>query len=214
MSPRVLLATVALVLLPAAPADATSVLTTGSAGGAAVSVGDQLSAPLASGQAIHFYNHATHVEIFSCSASSTSMTVLTNPISPGTATASLHSWTINSCTVGTWTGVTGIQSVLNNTLPYNMSIDSSAAVSVSPPVAGDYKMTIRVNTLLGVQTGVYKGFGLSGTFSNVGNSITYTNQLRPVQGGAGVVFPTNIDYSFVLKPVTDTSASGALVFLN
>ena len=119
-----------LVTLPVRVAQAaTNVLTTGSAGGAAVATGDTLTAVLAAGSRATFLNGGSGI---TCTSSSFSVTVSSNPAAPGTATESLRTQSFSNCT-------TNIGGTNNNPpptitptgLPYGGAVSDSSGTPVT-----------------------------------------------------------------------------------
>ncbi|MFR9788316.1 Tat pathway signal sequence domain protein [Streptomyces sp. MB22_4] len=199
-----------LALVSAGPASAAgSVLTTGSAGGTAVAVGDTLTAPLASGTSATFYSSATGTSGVKCGTSQFTAKVTANPTAPGTATESVTAQTFSGCTSNV-TGVTGVNSVTIDNLPYTASVTSGGALAVTPPSGSVIQSTVKLNTLLGSVTCVYQGPSLSGKADNADNSITFTNQQFTKTSGSSLCFSTAY-FSAKYAPVTD---GGAAVYVN
>ncbi|MFI8190032.1 Tat pathway signal sequence domain protein [Streptomyces sp. NPDC085946] len=218
MRTRTLLALTAAVgalTLPAAgPASAadTPVLTTGGAGGTPVAVGEVLSANLAGGTTATFYSSATGTSGISCTASKFTATVTGNPTAPGTATESLtaHTFDAASCTSNV-TGVLGVSGITVDNLPYATTVSSAGALTVSPPAGSVVQSTVKLRTLLGTVTCVYRAAGLSGTASNAGNGISFTNQQFTKASGSSLCF-SNAFFTAKYAPVT--TSSGAVVHVN
>ncbi|MER7671381.1 Tat pathway signal sequence domain protein [Kitasatospora sp. NPDC096128] len=221
-APLALAALAALALAVAAPASAAPadgagpVLTTGSTGGAAVAAGDTLAAPLAANGTATFYSTATSTTGVTCAASQLSATVLTNPAAPGTATESMTGLTFDSCTANV-TGVTSVQSLTVDTLPYNLSIDDGAGlpVTLTGGSTGQIQATAVLNSWFGTITCTYQLSGaFTGTADNGGQSLTFTNEHFAKSGGSGLC-PGDGYFSASYGPVTDTGQSGApAVYVN
>lgn len=221
-APLALAALTALALAVAAPASAAPadgagpVLTTGSTGGTAVATGDSLAAPLAGNGSATFYSTATSTTGVTCATSQLSATVLTNPAAPGTATASMTGLTFDSCTANV-TGVTSVQSLTVDTLPYNLSIDDGTGlpVTLTGGSAGQIQATAVLNSWFGTITCTYQLSGaFTGTADNGGQSLTFTNEHFTKSGGSGLC-PGEGYFSASYGPVTDTSQSGApAVYVN
>ncbi len=196
------------------PATASAILTTGSAGGAAVGVNDVLTGSLVSGTKATFYNSATSTTGVSCSQSAFSAKVLTNPAPTGSATESLTAQTFSGCTSNV-TGVTGVQSLVVNGLPYNTKVSDSSGfpVTVTPGSSGVIQTTVTLSTLLGTATCVYTGPSINGNASNTDNSLNFVNQHFTKSSGSGLCF-TDAYFSIHYGPVTDTTKGGAKVFTN
>ncbi|MFG3302635.1 Tat pathway signal sequence domain protein [Micromonospora chersina] len=188
---------------------ASPVLTYGSVGGSAVTVGDVVKASLASGTSATFYSSTTGTTGVKCAASTFSAKVLTNPAAPGTATESLTAQTFTSCTSNVF-GTTGVQSVTVNNLPYATSVTSAGVVTIS----GSIQSTVVLNTLLGPTTCVYRTTSLTGAALNSTNSITFTNQVLTKSSGPSTCFTTAY-FSARYSPVLDTSKTGSpAVYVN
>ncbi|MCL6672988.1 Tat pathway signal sequence domain protein [Streptomyces panaciradicis] len=209
-----LVGTVAALSLPAvAPASAadTAVLTTGSAGGAAVAVGDTLTAPLAGGTHATLYSSATGTSGVSCASSTFSATVTDNPAAPGTATESVSGQTFDSssCTSNVL-GVTGVSSITVDNLPYTTTVASDGTLTVTPASGSTIQTTVKLKTLLGSITCVYQAPSLIGTADNADNSINFTNQQFTKVSGSSLCFSSGY-FTAKYAPVTD---NGATVYVN
>ncbi|MET9508369.1 Tat pathway signal sequence domain protein [Streptomyces flavidovirens] len=195
-----------------APAAAVPVLTHGSAGGSAVAVGDVVSASLVTGTKATFYSSATGTTGVSCSTSSFSATVTSNPTAPGAATGSVTSHTLGNCTSNV-SGTTSVQSITIENLPYSMSVGDSAGnpvvISGSP-----MQITARLNSWIGPITCVYRATSMSGSADNQGNTISFSNQQFTRSSGPSSCFSPGY-FSATYGPVRDTSQSGnPAVFVN
>ncbi|MFF3319891.1 Tat pathway signal sequence domain protein [Streptomyces sp. NPDC003035] len=189
-----------------------SVLTTGSSAGPAVAVGDVLAASLASGTSAKIATTSGGSTGITCNASAFSATVTSNPAAPGTATETLNSHTLSSCTTNI-TGATGVQSITVNNLPYTTSVTSGGALTVSAGSAGPIQTTLKINTILGLTTCVYRAGNLTASLSNADNSLTFANQLFTKASGPSTC-PANGYFSAKYGPVRDTTQAGAPVFVN
>ncbi|MGW3042105.1 Tat pathway signal sequence domain protein [Kitasatospora sp. NPDC001159] len=208
------LAAIALTGAAVAPAqaDAGAVLTTGSASGPAVSVGDTLTASLVSGTAATFTDGPDSTNGVSCASSSFSATVTSNPAAPGSATEQLNSQSFDSCT-STVMGVMGVQSVTATSLPYTNTVTSGSGnnVSLNGGTAGPVGITVVLNTLLGtIECDYQSPSGISGATSNSGNTIGFSSQPANLVSGPGLCFSTGY-FSATYGPVTDSSVSGSPV---
>ncbi|GAA3785989.1 hypothetical protein GCM10022403_021020 [Streptomyces coacervatus] len=209
-----LVGTVAALSIPAAvPASAadTPVLTTGSAGGTAVAVGDVLSAPLASGTSATLYSSATGTSGVKCTSSTFTATVTDNPTAPGTATESVSGQTFDSssCTSNV-IGVTGVTSITVDNLPYTTSVASDGTITVTPASGSTIQTTVKLKTLLGSITCVYQAPSLTGTADNTDNSINFTSQQFTKTSGSSLCFSSGY-FTAKYAPVTD---NGASVYVN
>ncbi|MFI2206286.1 Tat pathway signal sequence domain protein [Streptomyces sp. NPDC020192] len=201
-----------LALSVATPASADgAVLTTGSAGGTAASVGDTLTAPLASGTSATLYSSATGTSGVSCTSSQFTASVAANPAAPGTATESVtgHTFDASSCTSNVF-GVTGVSSITVDNLPYTASVGSDGTLTVAPASGSVIQTTVKLRTLLGSITCVYQAAGLTGKTDNSDSSISFTNQQFTKSSGSSLCF-ANGYFTAKYAPVTD---GGARVYVN
>lgn len=204
-----------LTALPAsADADATNVLTTGSAAGTAAAVGDVLTAPLSTGTTATLYSSSTGTSGVICSTSQFTASVTANPASSGTATESVSAHTFANCTSNV-IGVTGVSSVTVNNLPYVTTVTSAGVVTVTPASsAAPIQTTVVLKTLLGTITCVYQASSLTGSSSNTDNSITFSNQQFTKTSGSALCFSSGY-FTAKYAPVTDTTQTGSpSVFVN
>ncbi|MFI9154051.1 Tat pathway signal sequence domain protein [Streptomyces sp. NPDC053367] len=204
-------AAAALTLPLAAPAGAAAgpVLTTGGLGGTPVATGAVLNASLASGTTATFYSSTTGTSGVSCATSQFSATVTANPTAPGTATESLTAQTFGSCTSNV-TGVTGVNGITVQNLPYTATVTSAGVLTVTPPAGSTIRTTVSLRTLLGNVSCVYQGSSLTGAASNADNSITFSNQPFTKVSGSSLCF-SNAYFSAKYAPVT---TGGAAVYVN
>ncbi|MFJ3801425.1 Tat pathway signal sequence domain protein [Streptomyces sp. NPDC090088] len=201
---------VALSVAATVPASADgAVLTTGSAGGTAVAVGDTLTASLASGTTATLYSSSTSTSGITCAASTFTATVTDNPAASGTATESATAQTFGSCTSNV-TGVTGVSSITVDNLPYTTAVSSSGSVTVTPPSGSTIQTTVKLTTLLGSITCVYQAASLSGTSSNTDNSLAFSSQAFTKSSGS-ILCPSAGYFTAKYAPVSD---NGAAVFVN
>jgi hypothetical protein len=214
-------AAVAVFFATPAHADGGAVLTTGSAGGSAVAVGDTVSASLASGTSAKFTTQSGGSSGVTCTASTFSATVTSNPAAGGVASETLDSQTFTGCTSNVF-GVTSVQSITVNNLPYNASADGTAkTLTLSGGSAGSIQATVKLGTVLGSITCVYRagttssgGGSLTGAASNTDNSLAFTNGQFTKSTGPGVC-PGSSFLTATYAPVVDTSVAGSpAVFLN
>ncbi|MFE9248496.1 Tat pathway signal sequence domain protein [Streptomyces sp. NPDC007088] len=184
-------------------ASAGNVLTYGGAAGSAVAVGDTLTASLAPGASATIRTTAGGSTGITCSTSAFTAKVSTNPAAPGSATESLTAHTFGGCTTNIL-GATGVQSFTVDTLPLTTTATSAGALTVAGPI----QTTVKLTTALGPTTCVYTGPSLSGTTSNTGNTITFTNQAFTKKTGPASC-PSTGYFSAVYGPVKDTSKTGS-----
>lgn len=204
--------------LPAAAGDpsvsAGAVLTYGSSAGPDVGVGDALSASLKAGTTARFTSTAGGSTGATCTASSFSATVTSNPAAPGTATESLTNQTFGSCTENI-SGVLSVQSITVDNLPYNASVSSSTGVVTVTGSSAAIQTTVVLNTLLGRITCRYQANGgaITGDTSDVDNSITFSDEQFNKTSGPSLCF-NNGFFSAIYAPVVDNTQGGAAVFVN
>ncbi|MFE2556296.1 Tat pathway signal sequence domain protein [Streptomyces sp. NPDC059352] len=223
MRKRALLATVGLAVTATLAATtqagafgsaAGEVLTTGSAGGGtAVAVGDVLSASLPTGTKARIATTQGGSTGITCNTSAFTATVNGNPAAPGTATETVTAHTLSSCTTNI-IGATGVQSITVNNLPFSTAVVSGGALTVTAGAAGPIQTTLKINSILGLMTCVYRAASLTATPSNTDNSLTFTDQLFTKASGPGTC-PANGYFSAKYGPVLDTSQAGSpAVFVN
>lgn len=202
-------AAVAAVLAVTASASATAtageVLTTTS--GTAVASGDTLSASLASGTKARIATTPGGSTGITCSASAFTATANTNPAAPGTATETVTAHTLGTCTTNI-TGATGVQSITVNNLPFGAAVTSGGSLTVSAGAAGPIQTTLKINTILGLTTCVYRAGSLTATPDNADNSLSFTNQLFTKYSGPGTC-PGSGYFSAKYGPVLDTTQAGS-----
>ncbi|MET9898735.1 Tat pathway signal sequence domain protein [Streptomyces sp. NPDC006446] len=198
-----------------ASADDVPVLTTGSAGGTPVAVGDVLKASLASGTTATLYSSSTGTSGVSCSASTFTATATDNPAAPGTATESLtgHTFDSSSCSSNV-VGVLGVTGITVDNLPYSTAVGSDGSVTVTPAAGSTIQTTVKLRTLLGTLNCVYRAPSLSGTASNADNSITFANQQFIKFSGSSLCFSSGY-FTAKYAPVIDTSQPDSpVVYVN
>jgi hypothetical protein len=203
-----------LAALPAA-ADTTDVLTYGSLAGTNVAVGDVVTSALASGTTANFYSSATGTSGVTCSTSSFSGTVLTNPAAPGTATESVTDQEFSDCSSNV-VGVLGVTSVTVSNLPFSTVVDDSAdTITITGTDSAPVETTVVLSTLLGSATCTYEADGdtVTGAVSNTDNSITFTSQQFDLESGSSLCF-SNGYFSATYSPVQDSTAGSAAVYVN
>lgn len=203
----------ALTLAAAVPAsaDGAAVLTTGAVGGTAAAVGDTLTAPLATGTSATLYSSPTGTSGVTCTSSQFTATVASNPAAPGTATETVtgHSFNASSCTSNV-TGVLGVSAITVDNLPYTATVASDGTLTVSPASGSTVQTTVKLRTLLGTITCVYRAPGLTGKADNSDSSISFTNQQFTKFSGSSLCF-ANGYFTAKYAPVTD---AGARVYVN
>ncbi|MEU8592075.1 Tat pathway signal sequence domain protein [Streptomyces sp. NPDC048664] len=200
----------ALALAVASPASAAGpVLTTTGPGGStvAVAVGDVLNASLAGGTSATLYSSATGTSGVTCSSSAFTAQVTANPTAPGTATESLTAQTFGGCASNV-IGVLGVTGITVDNLPYTTTVTSGGAVSVAPAAGSAIQTTVKLRTLLGTVTCVYRAPGLTGTASNTDHSITFTNQQFTKYSGSSLCFASGY-FTARYAPVGDTAQPGS-----
>ncbi|MFF9915414.1 Tat pathway signal sequence domain protein [Streptomyces sp. NPDC013457] len=204
------LAAVLAVTQPAGAAGA--VLTTGSASGPSVAVGDVLAASLVSGTTAKIATTSGGSTGITCNASAFSATVTSNPAAPGTATETLTSHTLSTCTTNIF-GATGVQSITVNNLPYTTAVTSGGSLTVTAGSTGPIQTTLKINTILGLTTCVYRATSLTAAPSNADNSLAFSNQHFTKATGPGTC-PANGYFTATYGPVQDSTQAGAPVFVN
>jgi hypothetical protein len=190
-----------------------AVLTAGS-GGPDVAVGDTITANLAPGTAADFNNSATGTQGVHCAVSSTSATVTANPAAPGTATESLDVQSFSSCTTNiSGTNNNPAPTVTVDNLPFNASVDSTGALTVSGGASGPLQTTLHIQTALGNITCVFQATAISGTASNTDNSLRFSAQPFSKSSGSGLC-PSSGFFTATYSPVLDHTQADQPVFVN
>ena len=194
-----------------ASADGTAVLTTGGAGGTPPPVGGTLTAPLAAGTSATLYSSATGTSGVTCTSSQFNAAVTANPTAPGSATESVTGHTFDSagCTSNV-TGVLGVSGITVDNLPYTATVASDGTLTVSPASGSTIQTTVKLRTLLGTITCVYRAASLTGKTDNSDSSITFTNQQFTKASGSSLCFASGF-FTAKYAPVTD---AGARVYVN
>jgi hypothetical protein len=204
----------ALAALPAA-ADTTDVLTYGSLAGTNVAVGDVITSALASGTTANFYSSSTGTSGVTCSTSSFTGTVLTNPAASGTATESVTDQEFSDCSSNVL-GVLGVTSVTVSNLPFSAAVDdTSDTITITGTDTAPIETTVVLSTLLGSATCTYEADGdtVTGAISNTDNSITFTTQQFDLESGSSLCF-SNGYFTASYAPVQDSTAADAAVYVN
>lgn len=198
------------------PLAAVNVLTTGSLGGANIAVGDVLSASVAAGTTADFNTAAGGSTGVKCAASTFTASVIDNPVAPATATESTTAQTFGSCTANIL-GVVGVTSAVVNNAPFVTTVESgTGAVTVSGTEAAPIQTTLKLRTILGSVTCVFRANGnsITGVSSNADNSITFTDQQFNKFSGPATC-PANGYFTASYAPVLDSSvADSPAVFVN
>jgi hypothetical protein len=199
-------------IVVAAPAQAAGVdvLTTGSVGGPNVAVGDSIGGTLKPGTKARFITSSGGSSGVSCSMSSFTVKVLTNPAASGTATGSMTAWSFGTCSSNI-PNLT-VQAITVNNLPYGVSIGINGW-TITGGSAGPIQLTFAFTSPLGSITCVYRAVNnvITGTGSNSDSSVSFTNQQLTKASGS-TLCPSNLFFSATYI-VTDTSVGGAPVFV-
>jgi hypothetical protein len=206
---------VALTAGPALADDPVAVLTSGSAAGANIAVGDVLNAAVATGTTADFTTASGGTTGVKCAESAFSTTVVDNPAAPGVATQSTTAHTFGSCTANIL-GVTKVNSVTVNNLPFATTISSDGVVTVSGTDAAPIRTTIVLGTLLGTVTCVFQANGnaITGAVANADNSISFANQAFAKATGPATC-PSAGFFTAKYAPVVDSTVEGSpAVFTN
>ncbi len=211
-SPKVLLVTVTGVVtvlaIGFAPAFAstTDVLTYGSSGGTNVATNSSLSSSLSSGTTATFYDATTGTEGVTCTGSTLTQTVSTNPAAPGTADLSTTGLSYSGCTSNIF-GYDTVEAAQVAELPYT----SSVADSASDPVSIDGVIfRLLLSGSLGTEQCNYliSSGALSGT-------TTFTNQDFQLYIESDQSCPSDMFASATYGTIFDKSVSGSpKVFMN
>jgi hypothetical protein len=198
--------------LPATAAEAAPVhvLTTGRVGGPAVAVNAVLKAGLVRGTTAVFN---TTIGKMTCTISTFTAKVVTNPVRPGTARESITAETFSGCRISV-AGVT-IKSLKVGNLPYNATVSDARGNPVKISGRSRAKpllVTATVKAGTSTITCSVKAASISGAASNRGNRITFVKQ-KFVK--AACAFSVSGTFSATYGPVRDTSVRGnPAVFVN
>jgi hypothetical protein len=212
------MATALVAVLPATTAEAAArvhVLTTGRVGGPTVAVNAVLKASLVNRTTAVF---VTNLGKLSCTKSSFTARVVSNPARPGTARESITAQTFGGCTIH----VTGLKVTIRRitvaNLPYNATVSDARGFPVR--ISGRTRTRpLRINVVVQIGTGTpfscsVKAASIAGTASNRGNVVAFVNQ-KFVKAAGGAFCPASGTFSARYGPVRDTSVRGApAVFVN
>lgn len=204
-------------VLVAAPAyaDASAVLTTGSLGGTAIAVGDVLSATVKTSTTADFNTAAGGTTGVKCAESAFIAAVVDNPAAPGTATESTTAHTFASCTANI-VGVTAVNGVTVDNLPYGTTVSSDGTVTVSGTETAPIQTTLTLGTILGSISCVYQANSgsITGATSNEDNSISFKDQAFSKTSGS-ILCPSSGFFTATYAPVLDTTVGvSPVVFTN
>jgi hypothetical protein len=211
----VVAATAAVVAAQVGMADAASVhvLTNGMTGGTAVQSGAVLTASLAAKTPAVF---SLNGEKLTCTSSSLSAKVTSNPTAPGKATESLTALKLGKCKVNV-SGVKLKTTKLNN-LPYTVTISDAKNFPVTATGHSKSKpLSVTVTVVLSGQSYVcsYTAKSVAGTAANKGNTVKFSGQKLTVAKGSNSACAKSADFSATYGPLTNSSAAGKpKVFIN
>ncbi|MEU8663855.1 Tat pathway signal sequence domain protein [Actinoplanes philippinensis] len=193
-------------------ADDGTVLTSETAAGPAVAVGDTISSGLATGTQAVFATAPGGTNGMSCTGSSLSAVVNDNPAAPGAATLGANLG-LSGCSVKGIIGVTGVNSVTINNQPYATTTASDGTVTVSGTAAAPISATLNLRTLLGSVTCTFvaSGNAISGAADNTDNSIAFTAQQFDKSSGPAACITTAY---FTAKYSPVVTSAGTPVFVN
>jgi hypothetical protein len=197
--------------VPAASADGVAVLTTGSAGGANVTVGDTLQAGLVSGTTSSFLD--ANGKGVTCTAANFAASVTDNPAAPGVAAESITALSFSGCTSNI-SGVRSVKSITIDNLPYSATVDDSTD---NITISGSVHATISLGLVIGSATCKYTGpsTGVVGSVSLTDGSLSFVNQTFTRDTGSWAGCPSPESFNSSYGPVLDTSVTGSpSVFLN
>lgn len=176
-----------------ASASTVDVLTTGSAGGPNVAVGNVLTGTLSSGTSATFYEATTGTTGGVCTAGALSQTVTSNPAAGGNAASTVTSQTFSSCTDNISTTINSI--VINSGYTSEIGSEGTFIPSASATLKGVFDG-------LFVETCHYSGTSLSG------NSV-FTNQEFTKASGSTSTCPSVFYFSATYSALSDVSVSGS-----
>lgn len=192
--------------VPAWGATTTHVLTTNKVGGTNVAAKATVEAGLKKGQSLSFGFSLDGLTVsIACTKATIAGKITTNPADPGSAALSLTKQTASTCTatVSSPGLVNSVQSVTFTT-PNATTIGDATGlpVTVTAPV-----VTFTVNTIIGAVTCGYSAPSLSGTYTNIGSVVSFSNQpFNTLQSGSNSACPTSgLTFSSTYGPLTDQS---------
>ena len=210
-------ATALVTMLPATSASAASihVLTRGKVGGPAVTPGSILKASLAKRSSVVFKNN---LGTLTCTKSTLTAKVTSNPAKPGTAKESITALTFSGCRISI-PGVPGVtvKSITVGNLPYAATVSDSKGNPVK--ISGRTRtkpLLITATVKLGTSTFScsVKAASISGAASNRGNVIAFVSH-RFTKAAGGSFCTSSGTFSVRYGPVTDSSVRGnPAVFVN
>ncbi|WP_194924034.1 Tat pathway signal sequence domain protein [Catenulispora pinisilvae] len=187
------------------------VLTVGSAGGTNVNVGDVLTGPISSD-----FLFTTSSGTIDCSTGAFSASATANGSAPGTATESitqLHADPANcSSTIGGTTSVVSVE--LNGDATGIVTDGASPTLAVT---GLDEQVTL--GTILGGNVTCDYGnnasgdAAINGSLTNGNNGISFATQNVALLSGSGLC-PSSGTFAGAVGPITDTTQSAGLVFVN
>ena len=197
----------------AATAAPVHVLTTGKVGGPAVATGAVLKASLKIRTSAVF---KTTLGTVTCTTSTFTAKVVSNPVKPGTAKESITAQTFGNCKINV--GGVAIKSITVGNLPYNATVSDArghpvkiSGRSATKPLLVSVKVEFAGTTF----TCGVKAASISGTSSNTGNVVVFTNQKFTKASGPSVCNAASGTLSVKYGPVRDSSVRGnPAVFVN
>ncbi|WP_425276277.1 hypothetical protein [Streptomyces carpinensis] len=104
----------------------------------------------------------------------------------------------------------GVSGITIDNLPYAATVASDGTLTVTPPSGSTIQATVRLRTLLGSVTCVYRAASLTGEADNADNSITFTDQRFGKVSGSSLCFAGGY-FTAEYAPMTD---AGAAVHVN
>jgi hypothetical protein len=195
----------------AATAVTHDVLTITKAKGTNVKVGAVLKASLKPKTSAKFVSGGITV---TCTKSSFTAKVTSNPRSPGTARESLTAQTATSCKLSGLPGVS-VKSVVVKKLPYKTTVSSAKN---HPVTVANASTTLNLKAGTSTISCTFGAKKLSGKASNTGQVISFTKQGFKLTGGnalCGTPGKTTGSFTATYGPVRDTSVKGSpKVFVN
>jgi hypothetical protein len=193
----------------ASPAATHDVLTYGKAGGANVAKGAILKANLASKSKATF--NAGSAGKVTCSKSSFTDKVTSNPAKPGTAVESLTAQSFSKCSASGSPEFTGVKKVAIQHLPYTTKISDKKG---DPVTVTKSQVELQLDTSVGTVTCFYSDSAPKGSASNKSQTIGFVNQVFK-RFNSPMACPASGKFSATYGPVLDTSKKGdPHVFVN
>jgi hypothetical protein len=159
-------------------------------------VGTVLTFTLAPGTKAVFSTTSGGSTGITCTSMTVSGTITVNPDSAGNEDGTVNSVTLSGCTSNI-TGVTKVNSITANNLPWDFTVTPAGAVTVTAGSgsAGPLQGTISLQSVLGLVNCAYTAPSLAGTITS--GELSLTNQEFTLKSGSAIC-PKNGFFSATL----------------